>query len=469
MASTTNIEAEQLAIISILNSKQQDQWVVGKLLGNLTGDDFGTDPGSEVIAKILARIRTGADLPKRNTFKLDSTLSEEARDFLSNIQAKPIHDEASVDALIETLRFHRKIRKIVYAAKEMVEACKKATVDDIGLVENKLDQLTLDVKGSEDAAKIVTFGAGDETQARDVISRILSSNNAKKINTGFNSFDERSGFRKGQAVLIAGPSSGGKSALAQQLVLNMYLNDHHNTLFVSMEMDDEECIGRLCANVARLNFEKVEQKTLNALEATKLTNEIDRFIDIGKKNDCWFKVWNPTDDITAAGLMAYARPLKADVIVVDYIGLLAQDNTKEEQWRALGSMMRMFKIAAKKLGCCIIVLAQFDEDNMVVKYARALREHANIMWCWQYGEAERVSGIVTILQVPPFGKNRNAKPFNFRLKFELSEMRIVDYGIAAVGDTDSTGTPKPKPQEGVKGRRQGPRPSKPMFVLDDDE
>ena len=115
---------------------------------------------------------------------------------------------------------------------------------------------------------------------------------------------------------------------------------------------------------------------------------------------------------------------------MDYIGLLGQDNPKEEQWKSLGGAMRQFKMAAKKLNCLIIVLAQFDQDAMVVKYARALREHANIMWCWTYGKEEEESGIVTIRQTAPLGKNRNCPPFDFRVKYELKFMRIHDFGEA---------------------------------------
>lgn len=462
MAATTNIEAEQQAIITMMNSSEENKHLAGKLLGVLTPDHFGTDSGNEVMAKISGRLRAGRDLPKRKMFLMDAALSDDAKEFLRNIEVTPLKDDTSIEDLIETLKFHRKIRKIVVAAREMVEGCKKATIETVKQLEGKLDQLTMDVKGGDNASKIITFGAGDHSVADSVVTRILSRDDSKRIKTGFPYFDGRAGgFKKSHAVLIAGPSGGGKSALANQLLINMYMKEpHHKTLFISFEMDDEECVARMCSNVAGIDFAKVEQKKLDPNEAGMLTKEVDRFHKIGEEHDSWFKVWPPDEDLTASNVISYARPIKPDVIVVDYIGLLGQDNPKEEQWRALGAAMRQFKMAAKKLGCCIIVLAQFDQDAMVVKYARALREHSNIMWCWTYNEEEKESGIVTIMQTPPFGKNRNAEPFNFRLRYELKFMRIHDYGEADAEHTKKLGGNgamrrsgnKPGGQAGVKSK-----------------
>jgi replicative DNA helicase len=431
MATATNTEAEQQAIITILNAKKGYESLTGRLLGALTIDDFGTDAGNEVMAKILARVRAGRDIPRRNGMMLDSTFSDDAKMFLENIRFKPVTDEASVSNLIDTLKFHRKIRKILEAAREMSEACKKAGPEDINSIESKLDQLTMDVKGHENVSKILTFGAGDTSAADAVVQRITDKDDSKRIKTGFDYFDSRAGgAKRGHAFLIAGPAGGGKSALANQLLINMYMKGHHKTLFVSFEMDDEECVARMVSNVAGIDFAHVEQKRLELPEVSKMTKGVAEFNDIGKEHDCWFKVWPPDDNLTASNIISYCRPLAPDVLVVDYIGLLGQDNPKDDQWKSLGSAMRQFKMAAKKLNCLIIVLAQFDQDAMVVKYARALREHANIMWCWTYGKEEEDSGVVTIRQTAPYGKNRNCPPFDFRVKYELKLMRIHDFGEA---------------------------------------
>ena len=442
MATTVNLEAEQLAIITILNAKEAT--LSGKLLGTLGSDDFGSDAANEVMAKMLGRLRAGRDVPRRKVFCMDHSLSDDARDFLRNIQIKPLTEDSSVDGLIETLRFHRKVRRIISTARDMVEACKTATVDTTHQLESKLDQLTLELKGNESTSKIVTFGSGDRAAADDVMRRVVSPEDAKRIRTGFGYFDSRAGgFRKGHAVLIAGPSGGGKSALANQLLINMYQKPpHYKTLFVSFEMDDEECAARMCANVAGLEFSKVEQKKLNVNETALLMREIDRFHQIGIDNEAWFRLWSPDEDLTASNVISYCRPLAPDVLVVDYIGLLGQDNPREEQWRSLGNAMRQFKVAAKKLQCCVIVLAQFDQDAMVVKYARALREHANIMWCWTYGPEEEAQGHTTVMQTAPYGKNRNCPPFNFRLKYELKLMRIHDMGEADLAEAAKAQKPK---------------------------
>ncbi len=441
MAQAINAEAEQKAIITILNNPEQS----GKLLGVVGVDHFADESAVEVLTRVLRRVQAGKDIPKREIMLADPALSDSAKEYLANIDMKPVKTDESCEQLIEILGFHRKIRTILRTITAIKDACKTASPETVHELEGKIDQLTLDAKGSSTGPRIITFGQGDRDAANDVIQRIVVNSKAGFIPTGFDYFDSRAGgFRKGHAVLIAGPTGGGKSALANQLLCNMYMKAHLKTLMISFEMNDEECVGRMIATCAGIEHDKIEQRRLTLQEATKTIPEWrETFDKIGEDHDCWFKLWNPDEDLTSSNVISYARPLAPDVIVVDYIGLLAQDDSREEQWKALGSAMRRFKIAAKKLNCAIVVLAQFDQDAMVVKYSRGLQEHSNIMWSWLYGPQEEATGLVCIRQTKPMGKNRNCQPFDFMLRFELKYMRIVDAGAA---------DPNNKPQPATKKR-----------------
>jgi len=428
MATTINSEAEQLAIVTILNNPEQ----AGRLMGSLGLDWFGDEAAAEAFARIQRRLQAGKEIPKRSIFLLDSTLTDTCRQWVENIRVKSVKDDTAADQLVETLAYHRKLRFIMMAVSDITAAARASTPDTIHELESKLDQLTMDMKAGGQAPKLVNFGIGDNAYADEIRQQIISGDQSSRIFTGLKYFDERaSGFKKGHAVLIAGPVAGGKSAMANQLLVNMYMNEpHYNVLMVSLEMDAPECVGRMISSFKGVDFGNIERRTMSVKEANQFNEGYEEFNRIGKDHGKYFKVWNPDDDLTSANVISYARPLAPDVIVIDYIGLLAQDASKDEQWRAMGRAMRTFKLAAKQLGCCIIVLAQFDQDQAVVKYARSLKEHANIMWCWSYGPQEEATGIVTIRQTAPFGKNRNCQAFDFRVKYELKYMRITDAGPA---------------------------------------
>ena len=467
MATTINLEAEQAAIITILNDPAQS----GRMLGVLSEDWFGDDSAREAFNRVLVRIRAGKTIPRRKEFVIDQAMTEECRLFVSNIQEKPSTNDERTDRLIELLGFHRKLRGIMRSVTEIVAATKLSTEETVHELESKIDQLTIDMKAGGTAPKIVNFGEGDNIFAEEVKQRIMSGDKTARILTGFKYFDERgSGFKKGHAVLIAGPVAGGKSAMANQLLVNMYKNaPHHSVLLVSLEMDAEECMGRMVSSSKRIDFGNIERRTMSVKEAIQFQEGFDEFNAIGKNSGKFFKVWNPDDDVTSANVISYARPLKPDVIVVDYIGLLAQEDSKDEQWKAMGKAMRQFKLAAKKLECAIIVLAQFDQDQAVVKYSRALKEHANIMWCWSYGPQEEATGLVTIRQTAPFGKNRNCQAFDFRVKYELQYMSITDAGAADAGDNKPGMQPKQRSKDKPENIRKIPAPRTQPGIFEPDE
>lgn len=462
MALAINAEAEQKAIITILNNPPMS----GKLLGVVGPDHFAEESAIEVLARVLRRVQAGKDIPKREIMLTDPALSDGAKEYLANIDVKPVREEESCEHLIEILNFHKKIRTILRTVTSIKDACKVATPETVHELEGKIDQLTLDSKGAGGGPRIISFGQGDKEAADEVIQRVVVNSRAGFIPTGFDYFDGRAGgFRKGHAVLIAGPTGGGKSALANQLLCNMYLKAHLKTLMISFEMNDEECVGRMIATCSGIEHDKIEQRRLSIAEAQQITKWKAEFDKAGDDNDCWFRLWNPDEDLTSSNVISYARPLAPDVIVVDYIGLLAQDDSREEQWKALGSAMRRFKIAAKKLNCAIVVLAQFDQDAMVVKYSRALQEHANIMWSWLYGPQEEATGAVCIRQTKPMGKNRNCAPFDFMVRFELKYMRITDAGA-----TDATNKlPQPTKKRGADTNARKLPVARSLPGLEDDD
>jgi replicative DNA helicase len=461
VALTINSEAEQTALLTIMNVPDMS----GKLLGVLAVEHFGEDAACEVMARILTRVQHGRDVPNRRTFLMDPGLSDDARQYVENIQVKPVRTEEAADELVTILAFHRKIRTTLNGIMAVKDACKTATIETFATIESQVDQLSLDIKGSTAARKVVSFGAGEKETANAVIDRLISNDTSAKIMTGFKTFDERGGgLKRGDAFLIAGPTSGGKSAMANQLLVNMYLGAHHKTLMISFEMDEDECVGRLASCVEGVDYGRITKRQITIDDANRIQTMRDRLHEIGDQYDTWFRIWTPDDNVTASNVIAYARPMKPDVVVVDYIGLLDQDNPRDEQWKSMGKAMRQFKLAAKRLDCCFIVLAQFDQAENVVKYSRALKEHCSVMWAWQYGQNELASGIVTIRTTEPFGKNRNGERFDFEVRYDLRHMRITDNGPAGQVDQDDKRKAK---QDGAKKPAAKPPKLPPGMLVDD--
>ena len=416
-----DLDAEKIALHAILDGQEE---IRALFLANLASDFFGWPDSNECIRRILTLAKEGKQLPSLEVFLTDPALTDDAKTLLSGAREKPVIEKVDeATSLIETLKHYRTIRVAYSGAKGVISAIKEGEIEDAETLIDGLEQAILDARSGGSQTKMVVAGAGNNEFADTIVDQILEQDKNERIPTGFRNFDNiAGGFRRSNMVIIAGPTSGGKSTLANQLCKNMYFDHHLSTCMVSFEMDESENIGRLLSNISQVPYNRIEMNSLSASQVNKVRQAWQDFKRGGKEHNCRFSVWCPSGELTAGRIVSFLKPMGFDVIVVDYIGLVGSENDKVAQWESLGRAARAFKIAAKPLNAVMIVLAQFDSQKQVIRYARSLKEHANIMWTWTYGENEQREGDVVINQE----KNRNVKPFKFMVKFKLDTMTIVD-------------------------------------------
>ena len=61
---------------------------------------------------------------------------------------------------------------------------------------------------------------------------------------------------------------------------------------------------------------------------------------------------------------------------------------------------------------------------MLIRYSRAMKEHADLMWSWNSGKLSETDGH-TIIKVEP-QKGRNQAQQSFYLKVDYTKMSMVD-------------------------------------------
>lgn len=424
MPSQFSVEAEEKAIITILDGASD---ISMELLGLLSEDHLGTDEAQQCFIRINSLIKNNHQVPSRSVFCEDVTLTDEARSFLKDAQSDPIVKREDVVPLFNILDFHRKYRVFLRGIKSLSTIAKDDKLENMDSPVSTIEQLLLDLRSETQQTQLVVAGDGDNAHADEVVQRILSPEDTEsRIYTGFGYFDKMcGGFRKPSVVVVSATTGGGKSCMRTQLCKNMYMDQKLSTCIMSMEMSEEEEMVRLLSNISQVPFEKIERHQMSSSQQSKVLNAWEQFKQVGRDHGSRFIFWVPQGSgVTAHNIITFLKPLNLDVIVVDYIGLLASSSKDEAQWQALGDMVREFKVASAVLKCCFIVLAQFDGDNNRIKYSRAIQEHANILWAWSYGEKEQETGIVNIQQI----KNRNARSnIDFRLHFQFETMTITDY------------------------------------------
>ena len=174
--------------------------------------------------------------------------------------------------------------------------------------------------------------------------------------TGFVDLDRMTGGLKGgNLVIVAGRPSMGKSTFAFNIAENV-TRAGKAVLAFTLEMSSREQGFRTIASLASI--------PMDDLNAGKFSDEEDwnRLTNFVQTSPDYRFHLDERTDITIAELRATARRLKRrrglDLILVDYIGLMVQDNSNAVA--EISNITRGLKLLAKELDIPIIALAQLN-------------------------------------------------------------------------------------------------------------
>lgn len=174
------------------------------------------------------------------------------------------------------------------------------------------------------------------------------------------------GLRPGNLAIIAGKPGTGKTVLGTGLADTIAAKDGKSSLVFSLEMQAKELSSRALASVGEVS--KNDLDSGNVLDDELLTMKVENGIHKMKGFDV--RICDKPG-ITFSRLCSIARfehrARKLDLIVIDYLTLIASDPASKFQTRSaeIGSFTRGLKMLAKELNIPIVVLAQLNRamDN----------------------------------------------------------------------------------------------------------
>lgn len=180
------------------------------------------------------------------------------------------------------------------------------------------------------------------------------------IATGFTDLDRLTrGLQRANLVLVAARPSMGKTALALNIAAYAATNGHR-VAFFSLEMSEQELMMRLIAAIGRLDGHRLQSGIVNQTDYTRISDAMGRIAD--------YPMWvDDTAHATVLEIRSKARRLKAreglDLVVIDYLQLLAAERRYESRNLELGAMSRMLKGLAKELEVPVVALSQLSRKT----------------------------------------------------------------------------------------------------------
>lgn len=184
------------------------------------------------------------------------------------------------------------------------------------------------------------------------------------------------GFPRKTLCLLMAPTGGGKSAVMSSLSCD-FIRNGQNVLYITLELSEERVSERIDANMFNIPMANVKSLPENVF--------LDRIQKLDEKNHGRLIVKEyPTGTGTAAIFKAYINDLatkegfKPDVLVVDYMGIVASDKYRNsstansyttqkavaEELRALAMELDMLVISAVQTNRSAYNASDFDIDSI---------------------------------------------------------------------------------------------------------
>jgi replicative DNA helicase len=263
-------------------------------------------------------------------------------------------------------RSYRKTLKLIEAAD-----------DDIRWMRADLSDL------SEQIAQAGGERGDSTTTLNDHITELLDDLEGKTpletFGTGLPSFDRhfRSGIRPGELIVVGAETSGGKSILLGQYVLEALKAGKAVAVF-SLEMPSKSILQRLAAAtigkpiVPVSEIQTVHDKR-NAATAADMTKAFS-----------WLMQSKLTirDDLHEVGeIIAEANRLaacgKADLVVVDYLQIVTMPKADTRE-QAISELARRLKLTSTKANIAVVTASQLNEDGKL-RESRAIGHHSDFV------------------------------------------------------------------------------------------
>jgi hypothetical protein len=411
-------ETEIRCIKTLTNSKIPEA-VRSTLLGKLDKSHFRFPPCSASFNRISVIAKKRTELIDYDDLLEDPALEEDFRDVLRDSDVKSCGNKKSLKLLFERLNEYRKIRIIYETSNDAIDALDSGNVD----VEQLLNKITAQIVSANSDTyadeKVISFGQNDNSY--EIVDEVLNSVAEVLLKTGFTEFDNKAGgLPKEGVMIIAATTSGGKSAVLMNLLINIYRLCKMKVLRLSLEMGDRQETTRLLSNLSGVPLWKFKHNKLTMVDKKRIKKAHAEFIKFGQENDCSYCSWSPKRPMKFDEAMRWIKPFQFDIVGVDYISLFEGVDV-DNQWMMLSGIARQAKVYSRNNSCLVILLCQLDDDTDKLRYSRGVKEHCDVMWRWNYSkEEQRELRILPVKQ----DKCRDGELFPFELGERFDIMRV---------------------------------------------
>lgn len=352
-----NIDAEK----SILGGLMLEQEAFDEVSEVLVEDDFYKPSHRKIFAAIreLHRREMPSDLVTVSNLLMEKAELESlgGPTYLAElIEQTP--STANIASYAKIVQDKSLLRKVIQSSQEFLD---KAYTQEFENMDAFLD--SMEARVFQLAESKTTNGLTDATELVKVSLEKLEALYANQmavtgVPSGFAELDElTAGFHPGELIILAARPSMGKTALSLNIALHAALREKKKVAFFSVEMGKEQVMIRMLASSAKIRLSDLRIGKIDDQAWPRLINTAAALSETGLFID-------DTSGVSPFEIRAKARRMKAkyglDMIVIDYLQLMAMRGRMESREREVSEISKLLKSIAKELQVPVVALAQLN-------------------------------------------------------------------------------------------------------------
>lgn len=268
------------------------------------------------------------------------------------------HSPRGIKGMVDLLVERHKSRELHRIAAKLSEAA----FDTDRPAQERIDAALADLQRLEEVNSSDDWVDAEEAAIKHMdVLESRESGQVQGIQTGLIDLDEMldGGMQRGNLVVIGARPSMGKTALA--MTIGLHAAQHHSVAMLSMEMPHSDLRDRQLAILGRIPLSHLKRPKLHGLDYGRVVEAVER-----SKTLKWFATDKSGQSILQ--VRSKARTIKrkrgVDVLIVDYIGLMAGLNPKDSRAYQIEEISRGLKALAKELDIVVVCLAQVNRGAM---------------------------------------------------------------------------------------------------------
>lgn len=272
----------------------------------------------------------------------------------------------NIDNYLQTMQERHLLRTVAESAGRFASACKSCSglADARDLASDLIAEISR-VQTTAAKSRHIREILGTCLEKFESLAKAGTDAGAKMmgVQSGISWLDERTmGLHPGRVMGIAGPTKGGKTSLAMQMLDHIAGEERRRCGFVTLEMSDSQLVERMICGAADLDLQRIFQDGFGKKDLENVSLAVRRLM----KSEIFFR---DESAMTSGEFLAAARSMRyednIDVLFVDYLQLMHADGENKNRTREqqVSQCSKAIVQAAKELQIPVIVLMQLNSDG----------------------------------------------------------------------------------------------------------